>query len=151
MDSSLWTTIIEAAKDTSAALGLILSISSVCALFSKRIKRAIGNFFKKYGSEDDIAEIKKSLEEIKEHLVSIDEANGITVDFTREQCRSLIKDMFYKYHEQKKLPLYEYKLLLLLEDFYVRRLHGNTFVIDLIKKMKTWEIDYNESHLEEDV
>lgn len=143
--------IVGAIKDISAALGLILSVSSVCALFSKRAKRVIGNFFKKYGSEDDIAEIKEDLKEIKGHLVSIDEANGITVDFTREQCRSLIKDMFYKYHEQKKLPLYEYKLLLLLEDFYVRRLHGNTFVVDLIRKMKTWEIDYNESHLEEDV
>lgn len=143
-------TLLEIIKNVSSALGLILSASSVVALMSKRAKSAIGNFFKKYGNDDDISEIKNALQEVKTDLKVIHEANAITVDFTREQCRNMIKDMFYRYYDSKKLPLYEYRLLLLLEDFYVKRLHGNTFVVDIIKKMKTWEIDYSKAHLEED-
>ena len=96
-----------------------------------------------------VADVKKALDDIKERLDSIDDANAITVDFTREQCRSMIKDMFYKYCDEKKLPLYEYKLLLKLEDFYINRLHGNTFIVGLINKMKTWEIDYDEHSIED--
>lgn len=61
----------------------------------------------------------------------------------------MITSMFYRYCDTKKLPLYEYKLLLLLEDFYVKRLHGNTFIIGITKKMKTWEIDYSNAHIED--
>lgn len=143
-------TLLELIKNISSALGLILSASSVAALMSKRAKIAIGNFFKKYGNDDDISEIKTSLKELKGDVKSIRESNSITVDFTREQCRNMIKDMFYRYCDSEKLPLYEYRLLLLLEDFYIKRLHGNTFVVDIIKKMKTWEIDYSKAHLEED-
>ena len=143
-------TLLELIKNISSALGLILSASSVFALMSKRAKTVIGNFFKKYGNNDDISEIKTSLKELKGDIKSIRESNSITVDFTREQCRNMIKDIFYKYCDSEKLPLYEYRLLLLLEDFYIKRLHGNTFVIEMIRKMKTWEIDYSKAHLEED-
>ena len=141
--------IAELFKNITSALGLILSASSVFALCSKGAKKAIGNFFKKYGDSEDIADVKKALDDIKERLDSIDDANAITVDFTREQCRSMIKDMFYKYCDEKRLPLYEYKLLLKLEDFYINRLHGNTFIVGLINKMKTWEIDYDEHSIED--
>ena len=142
-------TLLEIVKDISSALGLILSASSVVALMSKRAKSAIGNFFKKYGNDDDISEIKKALQEVKTDLKTIHEANAITVDFTREQCRNMITSMFYRYCDTEKLPLYEYKLLLLLEDFYVKRLHGNTFIVGITKKMKTWEIDYSKAHIED--
>lgn len=142
-------TLLEIIKNISSALGLILSVSSVIALMSKRAKIAIGNFFKKYGNDDDISEIKKALQEVKTDLKTIHEANAITVDFTREQCRNMITSMFYRYCDTEKLPLYEYKLLLLLEDFYVKRLHGNTFIVGIIKKMKTWEIDYSKAHIED--
>ena len=141
--------IAELFKNITSALGLILSASSVFALCSKGAKKAIGNFFKKYGDSEDIADVKKALDDIKERLDSIDDANAITVDFTREQCRSMIKDMFYKYCDEKKLPLYEYKLLLKLEHFYINRLHGNTFIVVLINKMKTGEIDYDEHSIED--
>lgn len=143
-------TLLELIKNISSALGLILSASSVVALVSKRAKTTIGNFFKRYGNDDDISEIKASIKEVQDDIKLIKESNSITVDFTREQCRNMIKDMFYRYCDSKKLPLYEYRLLLLLEDFYIRRLHGNTFVIGMIEKMKTWEIDYSKAHLEED-
>ena len=46
-------TLLEIIKNVSSALGLILSVSSVIALMSKRVKSAIGNFFKKYGNDDE--------------------------------------------------------------------------------------------------
>ena len=87
---------------------------------------------------------KKSIEDIKE-------ANDITVDYTREQIRGLIKEMFYEYYDEKVLPLYEHKWLLKLEDLYIRRLHGNSFAAELIAEMKKWSVDYSKVREGEDL
>lgn len=141
---------MEIIKNIAALLGLITSISTVIAICSKSARVFIAGIFKKYGSEDDMKEINEKLDRITEKLENIEQSNNITVDFTREQCRGLIKDMFYRYYDDRTLPLYEYKWLLKLENLYVNRLHGNSFVAGLIKEMKTWTIDYSKTHAEED-
>lgn len=141
---------MEIVKDIAAVLGVICSFSAVLTICSKSAKAFIANIFKKYGHDDSMVKIEEKLNSIDDKLDSIESLNAITVDFTREQCRILLKDMFYKYYDEKVLPVYEYKMLLKLEDFYVNRLHGNTFIKDIIKTMKTWPIDYSKTHAEED-
>ena len=94
--------------------------------------------------QDTLARLEKSIEDIKE-------ANDITVDYTREQIRGLIKEMFYEYYDEKVLPLYEHKWLLKLEDLYIRRLHGNSFAAELIAEMKKWPVDYSKVREGEDL
>ena len=81
----------------------------------------------------------------EEKMQNVEDLMDIDTEFVRTQCRTIVKNMFYKYCKEEKLPLYEYKLLLKVEDLYVVRCHGNSFAQGLISKMKTWEIDYSNS------
>ena len=146
---------MEIVKNVAAILGAILSLASVITLFCRPIKAWLGQYLSKYQKEqadndrnqqkqDTLARLDKSIKDIKE-------ANDITVDYTREQIRGLIKEMFYEYYDEKVLPLYEHKWLLKLEDLYIRRLHGNSFAAELIAEMKKWPVDYSKVREGEDL
>lgn len=146
---------METIKNIAAILGAILSLVSVITLFCRPIKAWLAQYLSKYQKEqadnernqqiqDTLARLEKSIEDIKE-------ANDITVDYTREQIRGLIKEMFYEYYDEKVLPLYEHKWLLKLEDLYIRRLHGNSFASELIAEMKKWPVDYSKVREGEDL
>lgn len=148
---------MEVVKNIAAILGAILSAASVITLVSKTVRRSIANFFKKYGKTDvvseDIAEIKKLLErhmdEDKEFKKDVSATNDIMAEFMRTQCRTIIKNIFYKYDDAKVLPLYEKKTLMSVEDLYVNKLHGNSFAMLMLDEMSHWTIDYESSHPEE--
>lgn len=148
---------MEVVKNVAAILGAILSAASVITLVSKTVRRSIANFFRKYGKtdvvSDDIAEIKKLLErhmdEDKEFKKAVSATNDIMAEFMRTQCRTIIKNIFYKYDDTKVLPLYEKKTLMSVEDLYVNKLHGNSFAMLMLDEMSHWTIDYESSHPEE--
>lgn len=151
---------MEIVRDLAAVLGLVLTIASVIVLCSKTVKNLLASVFKKYGNDNELIEIKKTLNDLNENLMNhieeskvfngeIKENNDISLEFTRTQCRSLIKNMYYKYFDSKTLPLYEYKTLLTLEDLYVNRCNGNSFAQNLILQMKKWEIDIQDQDEEE--
>lgn len=151
---------MEIVRDLAAVLGLVLTIASVIVLCSKTVKNLLASVFKKYGNDNELIEIKKALNDISENLMThieenkvfkeeIKASNDISLEFTMTQCRSLIKNMYYKYFDAKKLPLYEYKTLLTLEDLYVNRCNGNSFAQNLIIQMKKWEIDIQDQDEEE--
>lgn len=79
----------------------------------------------------------------------LENSMNINTEFVRTQCRSIVKNMFYKYCKEQKLPLYEFKTLLKIEELYVEKCNGNSFAQGLITRMKTWEIDDSNS-IEED-
>lgn len=145
---------MEIVKNIAAILGVILSLSGVIALFSSNAKLAIARLFKKFGREDEIDELKKMLqehiEEDRAFKAEMKKNNDIAMEFTRTQCRTVVKDMFYKYFDVKSLPLYEYKTLLTVEELYIKKCKGNSYASELIKIMKTWEIDYTKSQIDED-
>ena len=68
----------------------------------KTARQAIASFFKKYGKSDEvsdsIAEIKELLErhidEDKEFQESVAATTDIMMEFTRTQCRTVIKNIF---------------------------------------------------------
>lgn len=149
---------MEAVKNIAAVLGVILSAASVITLLSKTVRQFILSLFRRYGKTDevseDIGEIKRLLEQhIEEDKVfkdSVATTNDIMMEFTRTQCRTIIKNIFYKYNETKILPLYEKKTLMCVEDLYINKTHGNSFAKLLLDEMSTWTVDYESSHPEED-
>ena len=101
--------------------------------------------------EELSAKQDKHFQMYEDKVQNLEGLMDIDTEFVRTQCRAIIKNMFYKYCKDEKLPLYEYKTLLKVEELYVMKCKGNSFAGDLIKRMKTWEIDYsNIVVLEED-
>jgi len=151
---------MEVVKDIAAVLGVILSAASILALVSKTARASIAKVFRKYGEADKveantdmIAEIKtlleKHIEEDKGFKESIVENNEINLEFTRTQCRNIIKNIFYRYNDTRVLPLYEKKTLMSIEELYVKRLHGNSFASLLLDEMREWDVDYESTHADE--
>ena len=149
---------MEIIKNISAIIGVTLSAVSLFVLLSKTARNAIINLFKKYGKSEEvsksISEIKEMLEqhiqEEKEFKDSITKMNEISIEFTKTQCRNIIKSIFYHYKDTKVLPLYEKKTLMNVEDLYINRLHGNSFAGLLIEEMSGWEVDYESSDAEKE-
>lgn len=160
---------MEVVKNIAALLGVILSAASVLTLVSKTVRSAIAAMFRRHGSADELGtridELRQLLERHVEEEKELREQFGllieeertarqnmlamseISMEFTREQCRNIIKNIFYKYNDTKILPLYEKKTLVTVEDIYVNRLGGNSYASLLIEEMRTWKIDYEKGSL----
>lgn len=130
---------METVKNIAAILGAILSLSAVITLCCKPIKLYIANALKKYQNEQDD---KVQQNTLKATLKRIENKLDATVAYTTEACRGEIKNMFYKYIENKTLPYYEKMHMLQIEDIYVNKLQKNHYTKGLIEEMKTWPVDY---------
>ncbi len=130
---------METVKNIAAILGAILSLAAVITLCCKPIKLYIANALKKYQSEQD-DKIKQNT--LKAMLKRIENKLDATVAYTTEACRGEIKNMFYKYIDNKTLPYYEKMHMLQIEDIYVNKLQKNHYTKGLIEEMKTWSVDY---------
>ena len=130
---------METVKNIAAILGAILSLSAVITLCCKPIKLYIANALKKYQNEQD-DKLKQNT--IKATLKRIENKLDATVAYTTEACRGEIKNMFYRYMENKTLPYYEKMHMLQIEDIYVNKLQKNHYTKGLIEEMKTWSVDY---------
>lgn len=130
---------METVKNIAAILGAILSLSAVITLCCKPIKLCIAKALKKYQSEQD-DKIKQNT--LKAMLKRIENKLDATVAYTTEACRGEIKNMFYKYIDNKTLPYYEKMHMLQIEDIYVNKLQKNHYTKGLIEEMKTWSVDY---------
>ena len=130
---------METVKNITAILGAILSLSAVITLCCKPIKAYIASALKKYQSEQD-DKLKQNT--LKATLKRIENKLDATVAYTTEACRSEIKNMFYKYMDNKTLPYYEKMHMLQIEDIYVNKLQKNHYTKGLIEEMKTWSVDY---------
>lgn len=153
---------IEAIKNISSIIGLILSCITLLTLCSKTGTRFLASIFKKYNApqDNDIQDLKESMkalnEQFAEHLADFDKfnaqlsaTNAVTLEFTKQQCRNIIKNIFYHYYDTKVLPLYEHKTLMAIKEIYIDSLGGNSYASELIKEMEKWEIDYKLAIAEE--
>lgn len=150
-------------KDIAAVVGLILSCFTLTTLCSTKLKGVIASMFAKYNKAqyDDMKELKRafaelkdavdtSIEESRSAIKVLNESSEISIEFTKQQCRNIIKQIFYKYYDEKVLPLYEHKTLMAIEEIYVNKCHGNSYAQEMLKIMSSWEIDYTKSHIDED-
>lgn len=144
---------MEIVKNIAAIVGCILSVFSLIAFTSKNGRIFIQNFFKKNTADlkeendkqsSDIKEIKESLEKLLAKVDALEEVS-------KQQCRNVIKNIYYKYQKDKKIPLYERKTVNKTYDIYSNIFHGNSYASLLYNEIVKWDIDtFSYQNLEED-
>lgn len=142
---------METIKNIASIIGLVLSCITLLTLCSNAGRSLIGSIFKKYNKDQDstLQEVREDLKKIKEALDShikdsedfkaeSRKSDSITLDFTKQQCRDKVVEIYETYQHEAQLPLREYKRLLYIEDIYINKLQGNSYASELINEMKTW-------------
>lgn len=130
----------------SAAFGLICSVNkSVRGWFSNLLNK------KEHESKQDktinslCEKLDKYIESNEEFKKKMTEDMEVQREFSIDQCRNVIKDIFYRYCETKKIPLYEFNVATDTFDTYTNKFHANHYVALLYGEMQKWEIDYSQS------
>ena len=134
---------MEIIKNIAAIVGCILSIISLITLCTKGGRAFIHGFFKRNTKEiqdenerqtSDIQQIKKTLDLMLNKFAGLEEVS-------MQQCRDTIKTIYYKYHKDKRIPLYERKTADRTYQIYTTIFHGNSYASLLYKEICKWEID----------
>ena len=134
---------METVKDIAAIIGCILSVISLITLCSKGGRAFVAQLFVKNTKDlkeenqkqsDDIEAIKESLKLILEKSQGLEEVS-------KQQCRNTIKNIYYKYQKDKRIPLYERKTVDQTYKIYTEVLHGNSYAALLYTEICKWEID----------
>jgi len=134
---------MEIIKNIAAIIGCILSLISLITICSKGGRAAIKKFFSS-NTKDLVEENEKQandIHDIKESLKTLNEDFGSVRDVLEQQCRNTIKNIYYKYQHDKKIPLYERKTVDKTWDIYHNRFHQNSYVGLLYDEICKWEID----------
>ena len=132
---------MELLKNISTILSIIISCCAVLTLISKGFRNLITRLFK--SNNNDIIKIKESVEKISSVISVLEE-------HSKQQCRDTIKDIYYRYYEKKKIPLYERKTVDKTYDLYVHKFNGNSYVELLYSEIIKWEIDTSYLDIEKD-
>ncbi len=140
---------MDVVKNIAAIVGCIISCITLITLVCKPFRQKIVSFIRKSSNQNEVenqlAEIKRLLEtraqEAHAFQEKVEQALDITTDFTKAQCRGIIKDAFYAYRDTRILPLYEKKRLMDIEEIYIKRLHQNHWGKALLDVMAEWEVD----------
>ncbi|MPM04291.1 hypothetical protein SDC9_50567 [bioreactor metagenome] len=142
---------IETVKNIAAIIGCILSVLTLLGIIAKPLRVSLIGYIKSQAGKSETDRQLIEIHTMLQHHIDDDkvfkqrmeDSMSITLDFTEKQCRNLIKDKFYKYRSERKLPLYEKKTLLDIEDLYINRMHKNHWCQTLINEMNAWPIDYS--------
>lgn len=134
---------METVKNIAAIIGLVLSVISLITLCTKGGRAAIKSMFAKETKDlkdenqhqaEDISAIKADIQKLATGFEAIQEVS-------RQQCRNTLKNIYYKYQAQKKIPLYERKSADKTYEIYVKQLKGNSYATLLYQEICKWEID----------
>lgn len=134
---------METIKNIAAIIGCILSTISLITLCTKGGRAFVHGFFKRNTKEiqdenerqtSDIQQIKKTLDLMLSKFAGLEEVS-------MQQCRDTIKTIYYKYHKDKRIPLYERKTADRTYEIYTTIFHGNSYAALLYKEICKWEID----------
>ena len=134
---------METIKNVAAIIGCILSSISLITLCTKGGRAFVHGFFKRNTKEiqdenerqtSDIQQIKKTLDLMLSKFAGLEEVS-------MQQCRDTIKTIYYKYHKDKRIPLYERKTADRTYRIYTDIFHGNSYGALLYKEICKWEID----------
>lgn len=130
-------------RDLSIGLGIILSVISLFNLYLGFRKKWLKKFVEeltqdliKINSQQD-SDIKK----IKEMIEQIPQDLELLKDAERQQIRNSIKNIYYKYVAEKRIPIYERKTADAMYILYSEGLHSNSFITLIYNEICKWEID----------
>ena len=133
---------MELIKNIAAVVGCIVSIITLLTLTTKGGRNFVIKLFKKHTKElvdtnqkqsEDIAHISNDLHTILEKLDVLEEVS-------KQECRNIIKNIYYKYQATKKIPLYERKTADKTYELYHETLKGNSYIVLLYNEIIKWEI-----------
>lgn len=134
---------METIKNIAAIVGCILSVISLITLCTKGGRAFIKSIFVKNTRDlhDENARQTSDIEEIKKTVDVILLKLEASEEFTKQQCRNIIKNIYYRYQKEKKIPLYERKTADLTYKIYTQRYDGNSYATLLYNEICKWEID----------
>lgn len=143
---------METIKDIAVIIGCILSVISLICIFKKSGCSLIKSIFKK--STLELSEINEKqtedIEFIKEHVSNIKNDLDIVKESSKQQCRNIIKNIYYRYAKEKVIPLYERKTADYTYKIYNEGFHANSYVKLLYEEICKWEVKPSEKLLEEE-
>lgn len=134
---------MEVFKDIAAIIGCVLSVISLLTICTKGGRNFIRNIFQKNAKDiyDENKRQSADIEDIKKTLEVVLAKMEINEEFTKQQCRNVIKNIYYKYQKDKKIPLYERKTADLTYEIYTCKYNGNSYASLLYNEICKWEID----------
>lgn len=142
---------MEIVKDIAAIVGLFISITTLISLCTKGGRAAIKRMFNKHTSDireenklqtSDITEIKSTLKDLQDVIAALEEVSC-------QRCRDTIKNIYYRYCKEERIPLYERKTADYTYKIYHEKFNGNSYAALLYKEICKWSID-STNLLEED-
>ena len=138
-------------KDIASIFGCIISLITLITLCSKGGRAFIKGLFARNTKElqEENEQQFRDIQEIKETLNQVLIKMGGLEEISMQQCRNTIKNIYYKYNQEKKIPLYERKTADNTFRIYTEVFHGNSYAALLYKEICKWEIDSSEHGLEE--
>ena len=134
---------METIKNIAAIIGCILSVISLITIFSKGGRAFIKSVFQKNTKDlhDENKQQSSDIKEIKETVATLLQRTDVQDEVLKQNCRNVIKDIYYKYCKTKKIPLYERKTADREYDIYNKIYHGNSYASLLYGEICKWEID----------
>ena len=144
---------METVKDIAVIISLILSTITLITVFAKGGKTFIKNIFEK--NTQEIADVNcqqnKDIEEIKELIEKLSVDLDLVKDGVKQQLRNIIKNIYYRYRMEKRIPIYERKTVDVTYLLYREGFHSNSYISLLYQEICKWEIDDSlERGIEED-
>lgn len=134
---------MELLRNIAATIGAITTILSFIVVCSEHGRKIIHDLFSKNTvdlHQNDETHTKQ-LAEIVEKLSIITKRLNAVEEVSKQQCRNIIKDIYYKYYEHQQIPLYDRKTAEVTYDIYVNQFHGNSYVKILYDEICKWEIE----------
>lgn len=144
---------MELIRNVAAILGCILSLITLLTLLSKGGVSLIKNIFKKNTSEltDHNEEQDNRIKAIESNVALILSKLKPVEEVSKQQCRNTLKNIYYRYCKEKKIPLYERKTADKTYFIYTKIFHENSYAALLYNEICKWEIDtISYQDLEED-
>lgn len=134
---------IETIKDIAAVVGCISAIIALCVTVFKPLRKRFVNWIKR---KSNTTEIEKKIDNLsnllKEHIEKDDEKTEALNRLSKSQLclmRNSITDTYYRYREEKKIPLHiREKLIKEYEDYHEN--NGNTYMNTIFPEMLEWEV-----------
>ena len=131
---------MEFIKDIAAIVGCIVSIITLLTLTTKHGRNFIIKLFKKH-TRELVETNEKQNKAINDTLNIILQKLDVLEEASKQECRDVIKNIYYKYYMTKKIPLYERKTADKTYELYTNQLKGNSYATLLYSEICKWEID----------
>ena len=134
---------MEVVRDVAALIGVILSIISLATLCSKGGRAVVKKIFMRHTKEiqDQTDRQEEDITIIKNNIKTLLEKSDATEEVLKQQCRNAIKNIYYKYHKTKVIPLYERKAVDSTYKIYTEKFQGNSYATLLYNEIIKWDID----------